>query len=332
MQRESLEEGLLPGSSLDQAKHVPQFDEDSSATPVVFFSSFIALCGSFAFGCCSGFSSPAESGILKDLGISIAAYSVFASLMTIGGLTGALVSGKIADLIGRRGAMWLSDLFFIVGWLAIAFSKDYTETFQRLSEDRIFNLFQHRYAYSLIVGVGLMSLQQLGGVNSITYYASSIFQEIPTVVASVILTDKSGRRPLLMVSATGMCLSGFIIGLSFWLQNLQQWKEISSNLVYIGILVYILTHLIGMGPLPTVLMSEIFPINVKGSAGSLLIFINNISEWIVTYSFNFMMEWSAAATFFIFSGICGLTVLFIAKLVPETKGRTLEEIQTSMTL
>ncbi|KAK4851368.1 hypothetical protein QYF36_014534 [Acer negundo] len=312
MQRESLEEGLLPGSSLDQAKHVPQFDEDSSATPVVFFSSFITLCGSFAFGCCSGFSSPAESGILKDLGISIAAYSVFASLMTIGGLTGALVSGKIADLIGRRG--------------------DYTETFQRLSEDIIFNLFQRRYAYSLIVGVGLMSLQQLGGVNSITYYASSIFQEIPTVVASVILTDKSGRRPLLMVSATGMCLSGFIIGLSFWLQNLQQWKEISSNLVYIGILVYILTHLIGMGMLPTVLMSEIFPINVKGSAGSLLIFLNSISEWIVTYSFNFMMEWSAAATFFIFSGICGLTVLFIAKLVQETKGRTLEEIQTSMTL
>ncbi|TXG65655.1 hypothetical protein EZV62_006930 [Acer yangbiense] len=166
--------------------------------------------------------------------------------------------------------------------------------------------------YLKTVGVGLMSLQQLGGVNSITYYASSIFQEvnfsrkvgtislaiiqIPTVVASVILTDKSGRRPLLMVSATGMCLSGFIIGLSFWLQNLQQWKEISSNLVYIGILVYILTHLIGMGPLPTVLMSEIFPINVKGSAGSLLIFVNNISEWIVTYSFNFMMEWSAAGT------------------------------------
>ncbi|KAK3200375.1 hypothetical protein Dsin_023790 [Dipteronia sinensis] len=324
MQRESLEEGLIPGSSLDQAKHVPQFDEDSSATPVVFFSSFIALCGSFAFGCCSGFSSPAESGILNDLGISIAAYSVFASLMTIGGLTGALVSGKIADLIGRRGAMWLSDLFFIVGWLAIAFSKDYTETFQRLSEDRIFNLFQRRYAYSLIVGVGLMSLQQLGGVNSITYYASSIFQEVRKV-GTISLA-------IIQVSATGMCLSGFIIGLSFWLQNLQQWKEISSNLVYIGILVYILTHLIGMGPLPTVLMSEIFPINVKGSAGSLLIFVNNISEWIVTYSFNFMMEWSAAATFFIFSGICGLTVLFIAKLVPETKGRTLEEIQTSMTL
>ncbi|GMP60629.1 hypothetical protein CsSME_00023408 [Camellia sinensis var. sinensis] len=70
-----------------------------------------------------GYSSPAESGIMEDLGLSTVEYSVFASIMTIGGMLGAVVSGKIADLIGRRGAMWFCDIFITVGWLAILFAK-----------------------------------------------------------------------------------------------------------------------------------------------------------------------------------------------------------------
>ncbi|KAJ0080557.1 hypothetical protein Patl1_22706 [Pistacia atlantica] len=70
---------------------------------------------------------------------------------------------------------------------------------------------------------------------------------------------------------------------------------------------------------------HIFPTNVKGSAGSLLVFTNATCGLIILYSFNVMMEWSSA-------GVCGLTILFVAKIVPETKGRTLEEIQASMSL
>ncbi|TYG95912.1 hypothetical protein ES288_A11G306300v1 [Gossypium darwinii] len=218
--------------------------------------------------------------------------------------------------------------------------KDYTEQLQRLSESSVFDLFQKEYAWSLIVGVGLMVLQQFGGVNGIAFYASSIFisagfsgsvgmiamvvVQVPMTTLGVLLLDKSGRRPLLLVSAAGTCLGCFLVGLSFLLQ------EVTPILSLVGVLVYTGSFSLGMGGIPWVIMSEIFPINMKGSAGSLVTLVSWLGSWIISFAFNFLMKWSSTGTFFIFATICGLTVLFVAKLVPETKGRTLEEIQASM--
>ncbi|KAM3704979.1 hypothetical protein ACJW31_03G047100 [Castanea mollissima] len=96
---------------------------DSSATVILVISTFVVACSTFTGGCVAVYSSLAESGIIADLGLTVAEYSLFGSIMTIGALIGALVSGTTTDLIGRTCTFWIVDIFYIMGWLAIIFSK-----------------------------------------------------------------------------------------------------------------------------------------------------------------------------------------------------------------
>ncbi|WCJ43223.1 Major facilitator superfamily protein [Euphorbia peplus] len=441
-----------------------------SATCILLLSSFVAVCGSYSFGCTLGYSSPAETGIMEDLSLSVDQFSVFGSIMSIGAMVGAGISGKISDLYGRRKAMGISEIICTVGWLIIAFAQsawlldlgrlftgcgvgllsfvipvyiseitpknlrggfaalhmlvlsigtavtyfvgaviswrnlaligivpcvaqllglfiipesprwlgkiglhneseaalrrlrgenanisdeaaeinESIKSIALLGEGRISDLFQWKYARSLTVGIGIMLVQQLSGNNAINFYAGSIFEEagfsadigavvisvikIPMTIFNVFLMDRIGRKPLLLVSVLGTTLGCFLVALSFSLQGIQEWKDNFTPLfVFIGITIYNASTGLGMSGIPWIIMSEIFPINMKGSAGSLVSLINWFSSFVVAYVFNFFMAWSSAGTFYIFFGICCLGVVFIAKLVPETKGKTLEEIQAVMT-
>ncbi|KAG5541311.1 hypothetical protein RHGRI_021222 [Rhododendron griersonianum] len=98
-------------------------DSSSPATAVVVLSTLVAVFGSYVFGSAVGYSSPAQSGMMDDLGLSVAEYSVFGSISTVGAMLGAVMSGKLADLFGRRGTMGFAEVFCIIGWLGIVLAK-----------------------------------------------------------------------------------------------------------------------------------------------------------------------------------------------------------------
>ncbi|CAN0914327.1 Sugar transporter ERD6-like 5 [Linum grandiflorum] len=388
-EEEELENGLL----------LQPYDDDDavSLTPAVAVTALVAVFGSMATGCAYGYSSPAESGIMADIGMSVAQYSTFGSIMTIGGMLGSLVNGKMADLIGRRYVRspfskyrsyrvrirvltiisWADNVgvrgvllgflvFYLTGtvisWRALAlvgavpcllqvfgvfFIPESPRWLAKVGRDKeLEETLQYLRGKSADVSQEALDIK-FGGTNAFGYYAASICEmagvsstlgtvsiaiiQIPATVTSVLLTDKLGRRPLLLISSLGLFLSTFLLGLAFMFKELHSSGTVTALMAYFGLLGLPISFSLGMAGLPGVVMAEVFPINIKGTAGSLVTFLNWSSSWFVTYFFNFVVLWNAAGTFFIFSGIWVLGVMFIAKLIPETKGKTLEELQTSIT-
>ncbi|GJZ08263.1 sugar transporter ERD6-like protein 7, partial [Tanacetum coccineum] len=224
--------------------------------------------------------------------------------------------------------------------------KDYIETLEKLPKATVFDLFQRRYLRSVIIGVGLMVFQQFGGINGISFYASSIFvsagfsADIGTMsyaVLQVIITtlnalfiDKAGRKPLLLVSVAAMALGCLLAAASFYMKTYQIALVAAPALAVTGILLFIAGFSLGMGAVPWVIMSEIFPINIKGTAGGLVTLVNWAGAWVVSYTFNFLLNWSSYGTFLLYAAVNVACILFVINLVPETKGKTLEEIQAAI--
>ncbi|KAI8574585.1 hypothetical protein RHMOL_Rhmol01G0365900 [Rhododendron molle] len=477
------EEGRVPLIQYHRDSDDEEDQRDKSSKGhqwMVYLSTFVAVCGSYAFGACAGYSSPTESAIEEDLSLSLAQYSLFGSILTFGAMVGAITIGPIADFIGRKWAMRISSAFCVAGWLAIYFAEgalaldigrlatgygmgafsyvvhslsscsnsfrvirnkqatffytlnntvmdnkvpvfiaeiapknlrgglttlnqvmictgvsvsfiigtvitwralalsgiipcaivvlglflipesprwlakvgkekefesalqklrgkdfnisqeaaeiqDYIDTLQRLPKAKVLDLFQRRYLRSVTIGVGLMVCQQLGGINGICFYVTSIFEAagFPSNLGTIIYA-------CIQVSASGLVLGCLLTAISFYLKVHELALEASPILAVTGILVYIGSFSIGMGAVPWVVMSEIFPINIKGVAGGLATLVNWFIAWLVSYTYNYLMSWSSYGTFILYSAINALAIVFIVKVVPETKGRTLEEIQAAI--
>ncbi|KAH9754745.1 Sugar transporter ERD6-like 11 [Citrus sinensis] len=220
---------------------------DSSAIPAVILSTLVAICGSVAYGCSVGYSSPVEAGITADLGLSLIedAWSLYlgrcslgiglalmtyvllvASGLSVIYLVGSVVSWRALALIAAVPCLLqVVGLFFIPEsprWLAkIGKEKELETTLQRL-RGKTADISME--SADIQVGVGLMVMQPLVGSAAIAYYASYIF------AAADLLTA------IIQASAIGTCLSLSIIALAFCLQDTNHWNEVTPVLVYIGIM------------------------------------------------------------------------------------------------
>ncbi|XP_014912343.1 solute carrier family 2, facilitated glucose transporter member 8 [Poecilia latipinna] len=202
----------------------------------------------------------------------------------------------------------------------------------------------------LLISILLMVFQQMTGINAIMFYAEDIFvqahfkeselasvivaliQVIFTGIAAVIM-DRAGRKVLLVISGVAMMISTTAFGVYFYLTPKVPsgapaphadltWLALASMAVFIA------GFAIGWGPIPWLIMSEVIPIRVRGFAGAAVVLSNWGMAFVVTKTFQDMMNLlTSAGTFWLFACMCGLNIIFTVIFVPETKGKTLEQIE-----
>ncbi|KAL6499673.1 hypothetical protein OROGR_027583 [Orobanche gracilis] len=144
------------------------------------------------------------------------------------------------------------------------------------------------------------------------------------------LIDRVGGKPLLLLAGSGLVTGCILTAVAFYLKVQEVILGAVPELAVTGILVYIGSFSIGMGAIPWVVMSEIFPVNIKGQAGSIATLVNWFGAWLCSYTFNFLMSWSSYGTFILYAAINAIVILFIVVVVPETKGKSLEQIQAAI--
>lgn len=201
---------------------------------------------------------------------------------------------------------------------------------------------------ALIVGVGLGILQQITGINTVIYYAPTTFQSVGldpvtaigatasvgfvnvvTTVFAIFAFDRIGRRPLLLVGVAGMCLSLIVLGLGHVLPGLQ---PANTPWVTIGcILGYVIFFAFSLGPGFWLIQSEIFPLNVRGTAMALATLIQWCANLLVSATFLTMQNTiTPQGGFWLLAFVCLCAFGFCFVFVPETKGRSLELIERAL--
>ncbi|UUZ90614.1 sugar porter family MFS transporter [Paenibacillus sp. P25] len=219
---------------------------------------------------------------------------------------------------------------------------DIKESFKQ-ENGSIRQLFSPGLRTALIVGVVLAVLQQVTGINAVMYYAPEIFKAtgagtnaslIQTILVGLInflftilalwLIDKVGRKALLLVGSAIMAVCLAVIGAAF------HTGHTSGPLVLIFILLYVAAFAVSLGPVVWVLLSEIFPNRLRGRATAIASMSLWAADYVVSQSFPPMLQSAGPAmTFWIFGILSLFTVVFTWRVVPETKGKSLEEIEAA---
>lgn len=198
---------------------------------------------------------------------------------------------------------------------------------------------------ALVVSFGLAMFQQITGINTIIYYAPTIFEfaGFKSAHAAILATssvgavnvlmtlialpfvDKWGRRPLLLCGLTGMAIALAVLGYAFLHSHVGdslKWISLGSMLLYIA------CFAMSLGVMLWVIVVEVFPLEIRGFGSAIAVAFSWICNGVVSFTFLSFIDWlGRGGTFLMYAALCVLGLLFVYKMVPETKGVSLEKIE-----
>jgi len=220
----------------------------------------------------------------------------------------------------------------------------------------------------VIIGTVLSVLQQFTGINAVLYYGADIFeqalgfgkedilaQQILLAAVNLIFTfiamftvDKLGRKPLLMIGGFGMLIGFLMMGFTLYFssythinsEGLPSISQAEGMISLIGVLIFIGSFAMSMGPVVWVILSEIFPNKIRSAAMSIAVAGQWLANYFVSQTFPIMVDsdanklqvnggiWNHSLPYFIFSFFIIIIIIFVWKFIPETKGKTLEEMES----
>lgn len=198
----------------------------------------------------------------------------------------------------------------------------------------------------IVIGILLSVFQQFVGINVVLYYAGNIFRNmgastdsslLQTIIVGIVnllftvlaifTVDKFGRKPLMIIGSVGMAISMMALGFSFY------FEQVGIGAL-IFMLIYTASFAMSWGPVCWVLLSEIFPNSIRG-AMSIAVAVQWIANWVVSFTFPMMNDnvalvekFNHGFAYWVYGAMSVLSAIFVWRLVPETKGRSLEEIES----
>jgi SP family xylose:H+ symportor-like MFS transporter len=325
---------ITPARIRGRMVSVNQFAIVTGMLIIYFVNYFISLQGDEVWNVSTGWRWMFASGVLPS--------ALFLALLT-------LVPESPRWLVERGKREKAESILIKVGGSAFA-GAELVSIEEALSQEpaSLSQFFEPGLRRVLMIGIALAILQQVTGINVFLYYGPEIFKQLGSgvdvamlqtvVVGAVNLSftvfaiwtvDRIGRRPLMVVGAAGMGLSLVAVGLASQYQAISLW-------VLLFVLSYIACFALSVGPVTWVLLSEIFPTKIRGRAMSIATFCLWSANFVISQSFPMMDEnswllsrFNHGFPFYVYAGFCLVLVLTIWKAVPETKGRSLEEIERS---
>jgi MFS transporter, SP family, sugar:H+ symporter len=204
---------------------------------------------------------------------------------------------------------------------------------------------------ALVVAIGLAVLQQLVGINTIIYYApttltsvgygpeSAIYANlaigalnVAATIVAIRIVDRVGRKPMLLGGLVGMVASLTVLGLSSeLLSKPDSAGDPAAVITLLCLAGFIVSFAATWGPVVWVMLPEVLPLSVRGTAMGVAVCLHWGANFLVSQSFPIMLDaWGAGPVFLGYAAIGVLAFLFVRAMVPETKGRSLEEIEAAL--